>query len=168
MIRDIAGENLISEEVFTKFFLIGEFTPENLDNVVLRFLSNKDKDKKFGAVKEQEKLIAFKKQLSNLFVNLEDKINEHIENIELVFEKTKDKFIEGLRPSQRISKCEVQRLCGLSKATMVKYKENFNDYGSKGIQLISFLEWLKMYDLSQYEKFKVEYNKKGGYQPSLI
>ncbi len=159
MIRDSKGENLISEEMFTRLFLIDEITDDNFENIILRFLQNKDKDKKCGTDKDQEKLIAFKKQLTNFFVQLEEKINDRIYNLDLILEKTRDKFIDSFKPAQRISKCEIQRLCGLSKATMLKYKECFKDYGSKGIQINSFLEWLKMYDPGQYERFKTEYNK---------
>jgi hypothetical protein len=162
MIKDDGGINLISEEVFTKLFLIGEIKEKDLDNIIIRFLQNKDKDKKIGSVNEQEKLNAFKKHLSNFIVNLEERINDHIENLNRVYEKSRDNFIDSFKPIHRISKCEIQRLCGLSKATMLKYKDNFNDQGSKGIQTISFLEWLKIYDPNQYEKFKNSYNKKGG------
>jgi hypothetical protein len=162
MIRDEKGENLISEEVFTRLFLIGELSEKDFDSIVQRFLQDKEKDKYLGPVKDQEKLIAFKKRLSNFFVSLEDKINQQIENLDQDFEKSRDKFIDSFKPSQRISKCEIQKLCGLSKATMIKYRDNFKDYGSKGIQLNSFLEWLKLYDLKQYERFKVEYGKRGG------
>lgn len=163
MIRDSKGENLISEEVFTKLFLIEELTDENFENIISRFLQNKDKDKKCGVLKDQEKLVVFKNQLSNFFVSLEEKIIERINNLDFMVEKEKDKFISTFKPFQRISKTEIQKLCGLSKATMLKYKDCFNDYGSKGIQIISFLEWLKMYDPEQYEKFKLEYLKNKKY-----
>lgn len=162
MIRDEKGEYLVSEETFTKLFLIGELKSINFDRIILRFLQNKDKDKLLGPVKDQEKLTVFKKRLSNLWVSLEEKINEHIAELDLVFEKSRDTFIESFKPSQRISKCEIQKLCGLSKATMLKYKDNFKDYGTKGIQITSFLEWLKVYDIEQYERFRLQFLKKRG------
>lgn len=150
-------EYAVSYDTFKNLYLVGELTEEQITMFVKRFLED-DKIAR-GSGTKVEQLKDFRRVINNLMISLDEKISDFIIEEKSKEEKERDKFLDQFSEVDFMSKNEINRLCGIHKLTLKKYNDSFLDKGTKGVQLKSFLPWLKIYDPKKYEQFKQAFKR---------
>ncbi len=138
------GSIQVNPDVFKDLFLIGNLNEFHHKEIQRRFLYDEEVQKKYKM--DLERLRAFKKELHRIFSDIDDKIQDSIDEQLIKQEKEKDNFIEQFRETDFLSKTQINALCKVHKGTMLKYSHEFIDKGPQGVQLKSFLSWLKVYE----------------------
>ncbi len=152
-------ERSISKDVFVNLFFNGISSKEECEPYVKRFFEDEEITSLLKDKKETDRLRMFKVFIQNMMIGIEDSIQAHIELLKKDEERAKDNFIDSIPTHARISKNEITRMIKLHKTTLTKYNKNFNDFGRQGVELKSFLAWLKYYSPNQYEVFKQAYSE---------
>jgi len=152
------SEYMVPKEIFSVLYLTGEPNPDFFSECIKRFLNNQEIEMLYP--NDIEKLKSFRKYLYRLFSGLDNQITDTLSNLKIEEDKQKDSFIDNIPPNTRISKNEINRIVKLHKSTLLKNSSSFKDYGRAGIDLKSFLTWLKFYSPKKYEMFKSNYYEK--------
>ncbi len=129
-----------------------EFTKTDITKVFQQFVDNGHVDSKELIELTGKPFYSFYADVMGVVRNLNEK------KVEEEVVKVKQDFVDTFSGGATMPKKQCAELCGRSEPWLYTVKDNF-EQSRKGVVVVSFLRWLKVYDFNAYNLFKTNYEK---------